>query len=71
MSTSPNSRFGPPLGDPGAADERQRLEAANEAFTKRLAAALQSGRETPAGLLATAPEPKFFHPWKANRRGLP
>jgi hypothetical protein len=67
MSDIPeNSKAGPPIwGD--TAEEREQLLAADKAFTERLAAALQSGRETPGGLLATVGEPAGFFPWRFNR----
>jgi hypothetical protein len=64
------SRFGPPIAIPDKDEERERLVACDEAFCQRLAAALQSGRETPQGLLAAAPDVKHFQPWRFAR-GLP
>ena len=66
---SSDSKSGPPLSIDTAA-ERQLLIEADEAFTKRLAAALQCGKETPKGLLATVDEPAHFFPWRFTR-GLP
>jgi hypothetical protein len=66
---SSESKFGPPLSIDTAA-ERQQLVEADEAFTKRLAAALQRGDETAKGLLTTVGEPKHFQPWRFTR-GLP
>jgi hypothetical protein len=66
MSTVPHSKNGPPLKS-GAAEERQLLIAADEAFTKRLTQALQRGDETPAGLLATVDDVKHFQPWRFTR----
>jgi hypothetical protein len=63
------SKAGPPLWDDTTA-ERQRLVEADEAFARRLTAALQRGQETSAGLLATVAEPAHFFPWKFTR-GVP
>jgi hypothetical protein len=63
------SKNGPPLKC-DTAEERQQLIACNEAFSKRLTQALQHGKETPAGLLATVGEPAGFFPWRFTR-GLP
>ena len=51
--TSYNTKSGPAiaLGDP--AIERDKLIAANYAFAVALKQALRSGKETPAGVLAT------------------
>jgi len=48
-----HTKSGPPidLGDP--ATEREKLIAANYAFAVALKQALRSGKETPAGVLAT------------------
>jgi hypothetical protein len=71
ISVTSKLKSEPALGD-DSAEERQWLIAADLEFGLRLRRALQEGKETARGVLATANEGlRFFHPWKANRRGLP
>ena len=60
------SKSGPPIAD-DTDEARPHLIAADRKFGLRLKRALERGRETTAGVLATAGEPKYFHPWRMNR----
>jgi hypothetical protein len=46
-------KSGPAIGSADPANERDKLIAANYAFAVALRQALRSGKETPAGVLAT------------------
>ena len=48
-----HSKSGPAIGLADPATERDKLIAANHAFAAALKQALRSGKETPAGVLAT------------------
>jgi hypothetical protein len=48
-----HSKSGPAIGLADAATERDKLIAANQAFAVALKQALLTGKETPAGVLAT------------------
>jgi hypothetical protein len=48
-----HSKSGPAIGLADLATERDKLIAANYAFAAALKQALRSGKETPAGVLAT------------------
>jgi len=48
-----HSKSGPAIGLADPAAEREQLIAANQAFVAALKQALRSGKETPAGVLAT------------------
>jgi hypothetical protein len=62
------SKNGPPIAD-DTDEARPHLIRADAEFGRRLRQALERGRETTAGVLATVSEPnKYFHPWKANRQ---
>jgi hypothetical protein len=64
--TYDSDKNGPPIPS-DAADEQVHLIAADAEFGRRLKRALERGRETTAGVLATVTEPKYFHPWRMNR----
>ena len=62
-----HSKSGPAIGLADPATERDKLIAANYAFAAALKQALRSGKETPAGVLATVRPKRGKNGWLCKR----